>query len=76
MLTREEFRERSAKGLCWHYNEPWGHEHRCKKGGLLVIKLVEEEVIEHPEESFEHEKEYVKEEPQPTDFMVHTLAGY
>ncbi|RWV82392.1 hypothetical protein GW17_00056111 [Ensete ventricosum] len=31
-LTREELRERSAKGLCWHYDEPWSHKHRCKKG--------------------------------------------
>ncbi|RRT64044.1 hypothetical protein B296_00037468 [Ensete ventricosum] len=31
-LTREELRERSMKGLCWHYDKPWSREHRCKKG--------------------------------------------
>ena len=60
-LTREELRERSAKGLCWHCDEPWSHEHRCKKCRLLMIELVEEEVIEHLEESLEHKEEDAKE---------------
>ena len=33
-------------------------------------------VIEHPEESLEHEEEDAEEEPQPTDITVHALAGY
>ena len=41
-----------------------------------MIEPVEEEVIEHPEESFEHNEEDVEEEPQPTDVTVHALAGY
>ena len=61
-LTREELRERYAKGLCWHCDEPWSHEHRCSKGRLLMIEPVEEEIIEHPKEILEHEEEDVEEE--------------
>ena len=41
-----------------------------------MIEPVEEEVIEHPEESLKHNEEDVEEEPQPTDVTVHALAGY
>ncbi|RZR84191.1 hypothetical protein BHM03_00010957 [Ensete ventricosum] len=41
-LTIEELRDRLAKGLCWHYNEPWSHDHRCKKERLLLIKPIED----------------------------------
>ncbi|RWW85083.1 hypothetical protein BHE74_00006275 [Ensete ventricosum] len=37
-LTREELRDGSAK----HCDEPWGHDHRCKKGHLLLIKPLED----------------------------------
>ncbi|CAL9111885.1 unnamed protein product, partial [Musa textilis] len=73
-LTREELRDRSAKGLCWHCDEPWSREHRCKKGRLFVIEPVEEEISEQLEESLEHEDEDVEEEPQSVDFMVHALS--
>ena len=62
-LTREELRERSAKGLCWHCDEPWSREHRCRKGRLLMIEPIEEEVIKHPKESLDHEEKDVEEEP-------------
>ncbi|RWW78144.1 hypothetical protein BHE74_00013652 [Ensete ventricosum] len=75
-LTRDELRERSAKGLCWHCDEPWSHEHRCKKGRLLVIEPIEGEDIEPSEESLEPEDEATEEEPQSADFTVHALAGY
>ncbi|RRT79196.1 hypothetical protein B296_00003079 [Ensete ventricosum] len=74
-LMREELQERSTKGLCWHYDEPWSHEHRCKNGQLLMIELVED-VIEPSKESLDHEEEVVEEEPQPTDFTIYVLAGY
>ena len=41
-----------------------------------MIEPVEEEVIEHPEESIEQKEEDAEEEPQPTEVTVHTLAGY
>ena len=41
-----------------------------------MIKPVEEDVIKHLEESLEHEKKDVEEEPQPTEVTIHTLAGY
>ncbi|RRT73191.1 hypothetical protein B296_00024180 [Ensete ventricosum] len=58
-LTREELRDRSAKGLCWHYDELWSRYHRCKKGCLLLIEPledVEEEVQEHEEEVMDEEE--------------------
>ncbi|RWW12212.1 hypothetical protein BHE74_00035775 [Ensete ventricosum] len=75
-LTREELRERYAKGLYWNCNEPWNRDHHCQKGRLLVIESVDEEVLEPSEDSLEHKEEVAEEEPQPTDFMVHALAGY
>ncbi|RWW72288.1 hypothetical protein BHE74_00019922 [Ensete ventricosum] len=62
---------KSAKGLRWHYDEPWSRDHRCKRGCLLLIKPLndsEEEVHEH--------EELIKEEPQPADCMMHALADY
>ena len=41
-----------------------------------MIEPIEEEVIEHPKESFEHEEEDAEEEPQSTEVMVHALADY
>ncbi|RWW45983.1 hypothetical protein BHE74_00048131 [Ensete ventricosum] len=75
-LTREELRERYTKGLCWHYDESWSREHRCKKRRLLVIEPVEEEDLEHAEESLDHEEEDTEEEPQLADCLMHALTGY
>ncbi|RRT54322.1 hypothetical protein B296_00019788 [Ensete ventricosum] len=75
-LTRDELHERSAKGLCWHCDEPWSREHRYKKGWLLMIELVEDEDNEPSEEGLELEEEAMEEEPQLADYAVHTLAGY
>ena len=41
-----------------------------------MIEPIEEEVIEHSEESLECEEEDAEEEPQPTEVTVHALAGY
>lgn len=41
-----------------------------------MIESIEEEVIEHPKESLEHEEEDAEEGPQPTDVTVHALASY
>ncbi|RRT42622.1 hypothetical protein B296_00027675 [Ensete ventricosum] len=75
-LIRDEFRERLAKELCWHCDEPWSREHCCNKGRLLVIELVEDEDNEPSEEGLEPKEEATEEEPQPTDYVVHALAGY
>ncbi|RRT51273.1 hypothetical protein B296_00024420 [Ensete ventricosum] len=75
-LTRDELRERSAKGLCWHCDKPWSQEHRYKKGWLLVIELVEDEDSEPSEEGLEPKEEATEEEPQPSDYAVHALASY
>ncbi|RZS06803.1 hypothetical protein BHM03_00037522 [Ensete ventricosum] len=52
----------SAKGLCWDCDEPWSHEHRYKKGRLLVIEPVEDEDNEPPEESLKPKEEVMEEE--------------
>ncbi|RWW48470.1 hypothetical protein BHE74_00045453 [Ensete ventricosum] len=75
-LTRDELREQSAKGLCWHYDEPWSREHHCKKGRLLMIESVENEDNEISKEAIELKEKAMKEESQPADYAVHALAGY
>ncbi|RRT50976.1 hypothetical protein B296_00019560 [Ensete ventricosum] len=74
-LTRDELRERSAKGLCWHCDELWSREHRCKKGRIVMIEPTEDEDNETSEEALEHEEEAMEEESQPADYAMHTLAG-
>ncbi|RWW73242.1 hypothetical protein BHE74_00018897, partial [Ensete ventricosum] len=75
-LTRDELHECSAKGWCWHCDEPWSREHHCKKGQLLVIEPVEDEDSEPSEEGLEPKEKAIEEEPQPADYVVHALAGY
>ncbi|RWV79705.1 hypothetical protein GW17_00059117 [Ensete ventricosum] len=75
-VARDELHERSVKGLCWHYDEPWSHEHRCKKGWLLMIESMEDEDNETSKEALEPEEEAMEEEFQPADYVVHALAGY
>ncbi|RZR95543.1 hypothetical protein BHM03_00024398 [Ensete ventricosum] len=75
-LTRDELRERSTKGLCWHCDEPWSREHRCKKGLLLMIEPVEDEDNGRSEEGLEPKDKAIEEEPQPVDYAMHALAGY
>ncbi|RWW08547.1 hypothetical protein BHE74_00010360 [Ensete ventricosum] len=75
-LTRDELRERSAKELCWHCDEPWSREHHCKRGRLLVIELVEDEDNETPEKALEPKEEAIEEESQLANYAVHALASY
>ncbi|RRT56658.1 hypothetical protein B296_00003030 [Ensete ventricosum] len=75
-LIKEELCEHLAKGLCWHCDKPWSREHRCNKGQLIVIELVEDEDSKPSEEGLELKEEAMKEEPQSTDYVVHVLAGY
>ncbi|RZR91310.1 hypothetical protein BHM03_00019397 [Ensete ventricosum] len=71
-LTKEELRDRSAKGLYWLCDELWSRDHRCKKGCLLLIEPIED--IE--EEVQEHEEEVTDEEQQLLDITMHALTGY
>ncbi|RRT42481.1 hypothetical protein B296_00025653 [Ensete ventricosum] len=75
-LARDKLHERLAKGLCWHYDESWSREHRCKKGRLLMIEPVEDEDNKPSEEGLKPEEEATEEEPQQADYAVHALAGY
>ncbi|RWV99713.1 hypothetical protein GW17_00037366 [Ensete ventricosum] len=69
-------KEKRYNGLCWHCDEPWSHEHYCKKGRLLMIEPVDKEDLEHEEEDCCHEEEDTEEESQPADCMMHALTGY
>ncbi|RZS13974.1 hypothetical protein BHM03_00045615 [Ensete ventricosum] len=75
-LTRDELRERSAKELCWYRDEPWSHEHHCKKGRLLMIEPAEDEDNKISKEALEPKEEAMKEESQSADYAVHVLVGY
>ncbi|RWV96541.1 hypothetical protein BHE74_00029112 [Ensete ventricosum] len=66
-LTRDELRERSAKELCWHCDEPWSHEHHRKKGRLLMIEPAEDEDNETSKEALESKEEALRKSPnRPT----------
>ncbi|RRT63398.1 hypothetical protein B296_00016478 [Ensete ventricosum] len=71
-IDKEELRDKSAKGLYWHYDEPWSRNHRYKKGRLLLIELIED----MEDEVQEHEEEVADEEQQPIDITMHTLTSY
>ncbi|RWW47287.1 hypothetical protein BHE74_00046739 [Ensete ventricosum] len=73
-LTREELRERSAKGLYWHCSETWSRDHRYKRGKLLVIESIEDPEPEDVDPK--PEREDAEEEPQPAIGTIHALAGY
>ncbi|RWV84902.1 hypothetical protein GW17_00053350 [Ensete ventricosum] len=70
-LTRDELRERSAKELCWYYDEPWSREHHYKKGQLLVIEPAEDEDNETFEEALEP---WRKNPNRPTTKCTHWSA--
>ncbi|RWW67787.1 hypothetical protein BHE74_00024735 [Ensete ventricosum] len=67
-LTREEHRDRSARGLCRYYDESWSHVYRCTKGRLLRIEP------KHEEEDLEEEN--TKEGQHLAECMTHSLADY
>ncbi|RWW32274.1 hypothetical protein GW17_00003069 [Ensete ventricosum] len=69
-LTRDELRERSAKELCWHYDEPWSREHHCQKGRLLIVEPAENEDNETSEEALEPKEEAMEEESQPANYAL------
>ncbi|RRT69071.1 hypothetical protein B296_00022790 [Ensete ventricosum] len=69
---QEELRDRTAKGLCWHCDEPWSRDHHSRKGRLLMIKPIEES---EPDDA-DHESEDTEEDLQPIVSTVHALAGY
>ncbi|RWW52118.1 hypothetical protein BHE74_00041486 [Ensete ventricosum] len=75
-LTRDELRERSAKGLCWHFDEPWSREYHYNKDRFLMIELAKDEDNETSEEALEPKEEAMEEVSQPVDYAVHVLVGY
>ncbi|RZR82762.1 hypothetical protein BHM03_00009241 [Ensete ventricosum] len=68
---REELRDRSTKGLYWHWDELWSRDHRCKDC-LLLIEPADES--EQEEKDLEHEN--TEKDLQSTDCIVHAVANY
>ncbi|RRT45038.1 hypothetical protein B296_00035797 [Ensete ventricosum] len=74
-LTRDELHERSAKELCWHYDEPWSCDHHCKKGWLLMIEPAKDEDNETSEEALNLKKKPWRKSPnRPTTQCTHWPA--
>ncbi|RZS17961.1 hypothetical protein BHM03_00050166 [Ensete ventricosum] len=71
---QEELRDRSAKGLCWHCDEPWSRDLRYKNGRLLLIEPVDE--FEQEEEDLGHEEENTEEELQSADCMIEGCSWF
>ncbi|RZR74962.1 hypothetical protein BHM03_00046770 [Ensete ventricosum] len=59
---REEFRDRLAKGLCWHCNKLWSRDHHCKKERPLLVEPTEEPKLK--DIALESEEKDMKEKPQ------------
>ncbi|RWW39149.1 hypothetical protein BHE74_00055548, partial [Ensete ventricosum] len=73
-LTREELRDRSTKGLCWHCDELWSRDHYCKKGTNLIFEPIKEP---EPEDAdLESEEEDTEEKLQLAVSTAHALSGY
>ncbi|RZS17222.1 hypothetical protein BHM03_00049338 [Ensete ventricosum] len=61
------------KALCWHCDEPWSHDHRCKKGCLLLIEPIEEPKLE--DAALKPEKD-TEEKLQPAARIFHASSGF
>ncbi|RWW65147.1 hypothetical protein BHE74_00027559 [Ensete ventricosum] len=70
-LTREDFHDRSTKGLCGCCDKLWSLEHKCKKETPLMVAPTEEPKLE---DTTLEPKE--KDTPHPATRTVPTLAGY
>ncbi|RWW10067.1 hypothetical protein GW17_00026406 [Ensete ventricosum] len=68
-LTREEFRDRSTKGLCWHCNKLWSQDHHCKKERPLLVEPTEEPKLK--DLALESEEKDMKEKPQSAARTFH-----
>ncbi|RZR81450.1 hypothetical protein BHM03_00007676 [Ensete ventricosum] len=61
-LTRKEFRDRSTKGLYWHYNKLWSQDYHCKKEKPLLVEPTEEPKLK--DMTLEFEEKDMKENSQ------------
>ncbi|RRT47277.1 hypothetical protein B296_00039121 [Ensete ventricosum] len=74
-LTQEELKERSLKNLCWHCDEHWSRDHRCKQRKFLMIKSIKEELeAKDTDPSFEDKD--TEENAEPVTSTVHALTDY
>ncbi|RRT54704.1 hypothetical protein B296_00003535 [Ensete ventricosum] len=69
MLTREEFRDRSKKGLCWHCNKLWSRDHHCEKERPLLVEPTEEPKLKYM--ALKSEEKDMKEKPQSATHTFH-----
>ncbi|RWV76922.1 hypothetical protein GW17_00062330 [Ensete ventricosum] len=68
-LTREEFRDRSTKGLCWHCNKLWSQDHHFKKKRPLLVEPTKEPKLK--DMTLESEEKDMKEKPQSAAHTFH-----
>ncbi|KAG6493115.1 hypothetical protein ZIOFF_048092 [Zingiber officinale] len=74
-LTKEEIKERMAKGLCWHCDEKWHRGHQCKQKRILMIEPIENS--EEEDDFYEGETQDNINEVQDDSMAisVHALEG-
>ncbi|KAG6480688.1 hypothetical protein ZIOFF_057273 [Zingiber officinale] len=74
-LTKEEIKERMAKGLCWHCDEKWHRGHQCKQKKILMIEPIENS--EEEDDFYEGETQDNINEVQDDSMAisVHALEG-
>jgi hypothetical protein len=65
--------ERKKKGLCYHCDERWSVDHKCKTMKLYIMESVEEE--EKVEDAVEEEVELCVEEEEPAEITLCALLG-
>ncbi|KAG6484232.1 hypothetical protein ZIOFF_061027 [Zingiber officinale] len=74
-LTKEEIKERMAKGLCWHCDEKWHRGHQCKQKRILMIEPIENS--EEEDDFYEGETQDNINEVQDDSMAIsiHALEG-
>ncbi|XP_042452681.1 uncharacterized protein LOC122037297 [Zingiber officinale] len=74
-LTKEEIKERMAKGLCWHCNEKWHRGHQCKQKRILIIEPIENSEEEDDFDEGETQDNINEVQYDSMEISVHALDG-
>ncbi|KAG6497148.1 hypothetical protein ZIOFF_045036 [Zingiber officinale] len=74
-LTKEEIKERMAKGLCWHCDEKWHRGHQCKQKRILMIEPIENSEEEDDFDEGETQDNINEVQYDSMAISVHALEG-
>ena len=74
-LTKEEIKERIAKGLCWHCDEKWHRGHQCKQKRILMIEPIENSEEEDDFDEGETQDNINEVQDDSMAISVHALEG-